>query len=449
MELNNREISSLIWLIGFIFFLLWKSRNGSLNEVTKNLLVAFFNSKIQVILLWGVFWIVVCVQVLRSLDIWDFANLKTTLLWSVSYAFVALMGATKINEERSYFKKAIREVFAVAAVVVFIVEAYSFSIIIELIFVPFLVLVSMVQAFSAKDPDHAQVHKLTGYMLVIAGFVYFGNGVYWAVSDFHGFSTIHNLREFFVPLILSVLFMPYLFLISIIITYEAVGSAVRVMINDESLHNYAMRKALLSFRFDMNGLQRWRRSIGLFRPQSKEQVHDLIAEIKMSQKRERQQQVVPGELGWSPSDAVKFLATENLETDDYHRTFEDQWWASSRVLRIENESLFPGDVVYYVSGDEKAVKRLKLTLNVFDQFGGATSDAQFFAICEALLERAAGHLSVDLLQQAMKGEEIDQVVGGRRVRMVKDDHVHTRMKGYLRTLFVEHSPATGVHLSHE
>ena len=439
MELNNREISSLIWLVVFLSFLLWKSRWKSLNEVFKNLLVAFFNPKIQVVLLWGILWIILCVQIFRSLGAWDFANLKTTWLWGTSYAFVALMGAPRVTEERLYFKKAIREIFAVTAVVVFIAEAYSFSIVAELIFVPFLVLMSMIQAFSAKDPDHAQVHKLTSFMLVIAGLIYIGNGVYRATMDFDGFSTVHNLREFFVPLALSVLFLPYIFAISIIMAYETTGSVIRVMINDKSLQSYAMRQALQSFRFDLNGLQRWKRSIGLFRPQSKEQIQDLIAEIKTSKKRERQQQDISPELGWNPSDAIKFLSDKGLETDDYHRTFENQWWASSRVLKVENESLFPGDVVYYVSGDDIAVKRLKLTLNVFDRLGGTASDVQFFTICKALLERSTGHSPVDLLHQGISGEKIDQLVGGRRVRIVKDDHVHPKMGGYLRTLIIEHS----------
>jgi len=31
-------------------------------------------------------------------------------------------------------------------------------------------------------------------MLVIAGLIYIGNGVYRATMDFDGFSTVHNLR---------------------------------------------------------------------------------------------------------------------------------------------------------------------------------------------------------------------------------------------------------------
>ncbi|NMM87010.1 hypothetical protein B2J88_22015 [Rhodococcus sp. SRB_17] len=392
-------------------------------------------------LLWGIFWIVLCVQSLRLLGFWDFSNLKTTLLWGVSYAFLALMGASKIADERSYLKKSIREIFTMAVLVIFVVDAYNFSIVAELILVPFFVLVSMIHVYSAKKTEQAQVHKLTSFILVVGGLVYLGNGLHQAALDFPGFATAHNLRELSVPLFLSVLFLPYLYVVSIIMTYETVGSATRILIGDDSLHKYAMRQALLHFRLDLNGLQRWRRSVGLFRPKNKEQVQEIISEIKYSKRRERQPEYIASELGWSPSDATRFLANKGLETDDYHRTYEDQWWASSRVLQVENESIFHGDVVYYVSGDKKAVKRLKLTLNVTDGSGGVDSDAQFGVICEALLKRAIGEVPVGLLRQGMDGEKIDQVIGGRRVRLSRDDHAHTKMDGYLRTLFVEHSPS--------
>lgn len=150
MGLNNREISSLVWIFVFIAFLLWKGRKNSLEESLGNLLSAFFNTKIQVILLWGILWVVLCVQGLRFLGLWDFLNLKTTLLWGMSYAFVALIGASKIADERSYFKKSIREIFAVAVLIIFIVDAYSFSLIAELILVPFFALISMIHLYSAK-----------------------------------------------------------------------------------------------------------------------------------------------------------------------------------------------------------------------------------------------------------------------------------------------------------
>lgn len=277
------------------------------------------------------------------------------------------------------------------------------------------------------------------------GSIYLGNGIYQTILSFDGFATMHNLREFLAPLFLSVLFLPYLYAISIIMTYETVGVATRFLIKDESLHSYAMRQALLHFRFDLDCLQRWRRNIGIFHPESKEQILEIISEVKSLKRRERQSEFVPYDLGWSPYASTKFLAKNGLETDDYHRSYDDQWWASSRVLQVENESLFHGSIVYYVSGDEKAVKRLKLTLNVTDGSGGVTSDERFSAICEVLLKHAIGEVPIDLLGHAMNGEQIDKVIGGRRVRLTRDDHVHTKMHGYLRTLIIDTALVTGAH----
>src|SRR5690606_28656306 len=58
----------------------------------------------------------------------------------------------------------------------------------------------------------------------------------------------------------------------------------------------------------------------------------------------------------------RFLASEGLATNDYHRG-HGGWWANSGQLDI-GEALLPSNAVYYLEGEEFVVSRLKLVLNV-------------------------------------------------------------------------------------
>jgi len=338
MDLNNRELAVLVWVAAFFGFTFLKDKNGRVLESFKQLIRAFFAPKIVVVMLWGVLWVVLCVQGLRYLGMWEIGNLKTTLLWGVAFAFVTLLDVNRVSEDKTYFQTTIKESIGVTVLVAFIAEAYSFSFIAEMILFPFLCIVAMMQVMSEKDPKHAAVHTLTNALIVITGLVYLVYGLYMAANDLDAFVTWHNLREFLVPILLSLLFLPYLYMVCILVSYEFILVALRWTFKDDSLRRYAIFQAVARFRFDIDGLRRWKRHTNVFPPGSRESIRQSIQEIKDYQKRERHPPVVSPDLGWCPVAAAKFLADQGLATEDYHRTFDDQWWASSPSLNPNKDA---------------------------------------------------------------------------------------------------------------
>src|SRR5690606_31867165 len=120
----------------------------------------------------------------------------------------------------------------VTAVITFIAETYSFPILAELILFPFLFIVSAMQIMSEKKKEHIAVYKLMTGILVIVGIIYVGYGVSKAATDFNQFVTWNNLREFSIPIFLSLLFLPYLYFLSVVISYELILNRLRWAQND-------------------------------------------------------------------------------------------------------------------------------------------------------------------------------------------------------------------------
>lgn len=440
MELNNRELAIVTWFVLALTYVVWKSRGIPASGAFMNLVRAFFQPRIQVVLLWATLWVVLCVQALRYINIWEVSNLKTTLIWGGAFAFVSIMSVNRIEEERTYFRTTLKETFNVTAIVAFIAEAYTFSLFIELLLVPLAFVVGAMHVLSERKTEHKAVHNLTTWVLVTIVVAYVANGTYSALSNLDEFWSWENLREFSVPLILSAMFLPYLYALSVIMTYEIVGSGITLLFKDRrALHRYAMFQALLSFRLGLEGLRRWKRNIGIFRPESKEQVRSSIKEVKTLMEREAHPPEIQPESGWCPFSARHLLADEGLTTEDYHRTYEDEWWSSSPVLPIDNGTGIRDNAVLFLRGDENAVKRLKLELNVFDKAGGAVSEPRFLSICRTLLRRAIGEPAAALLDCSGTDPQLDAVEAGRRIRFIKENYAHTNTGGYLLTLTIDHS----------
>ncbi len=439
MELSNREWASLLWITAFVGYTLLEDKDGKIAKRFRNVIRAFFAPKIIFILALSSLWIGLCVQVLRYAGAWDVANTKTTLLWAMTFAFVTLLDVNRISEDDTYFRKTVRDSLSATVAVTFIAEAYSFPFVVELVLLPFLALITGVQVFSAKKPEYASVHKLANTLLVVAGFIYVCNGVYMAVNDYQKFATWSTLRELITPIVLSLLFLPYLYIISMLVSYELTFLRIRWVLKDDVLRRYAAFQAILRFRSDLEGLRRWKRHIDVSQPDSREGILASIAEVKANQKKESNPPTVSPELGWCPIAATKFLAEQGLTTGYYHKTYEGQWLASSPMVQLNETAILPDNIAYYIEGDETAAKRLKIKLNVNDSPGCAASDLRFRVTCAALLGMVArGNLPAQQ-EQMFQRDTVTVEVAGRRIRLQKIDFTNA-VKGYSRMLIVDHSP---------
>lgn len=439
MDLSNREISALIWIFLALGYIFHKDKDGNLVGSLKQLVGILFSTKIITILLCAVFWIALCVLGLHYVEMWTTANLKTTILWGFAFAFVALMDANRISEDSTYFKKTVRDTVNATAIITFIAEAYSFSILAELVLFPLLFFVTAMHFMSENKNEHASVHRLMSGVLMAVGCIYIGYGIYVAATDLEGFATWNNLREFFIPIILSLLFLPYLYLISILISYELTWVNLRFSIKDISLRRYAMFQAMIRFHFDLEGVRRWKRNVGAYPPESREGILESISEVKEYQKRERNPSNVSPETGWCPIAATEFLLSENLKTSDYHRIYDNEWWASSTYLTINEESLFSSKIAYYISGDEQAVKRLKLVLNVNNNEDSEVAEARFHQVCDGLFLSSIGDVPSEVLERISHDEDAEMVVNGRQIRLRKEVFVNASRGGYSRTMTIDYN----------
>jgi hypothetical protein len=437
MDLSNREMSALIWISIVLVYAFYKDKDKNLLDSLKSLVCILFSPKIITILLGAALWIILSVKGLHYIEVWTIANLKTTILWSFAFAFITLMDANRISEDSTYFKTTVRDTVNVTAIITFIAEAYGFSLLAELVLFPLLFFITAMRVMSENKNEHASVHRLMSGVLVTVGCIYIGYGVYMAATDFENFATWNNLREFFIPIILSLLFLPYLYLISILISYELTWFNLRFSIKDTSLRRYAMFQAMIRFHFDLEGVRRWKRNVGAYPPEGREGILASISEVKKYQKRERNPSNVSPETGWCPIAATEFLQSENLKTSDYHRIYDNEWWASSTYLTINEESLFSSKIAYYISGDEQAVKRLKLVLNVNNNEDSEVAEARFHQVCEALFLSSIGDAPSKVLERISHDEDAKMEFNGRQIRLCKEAFVNSSRRGYSRTMIID------------
>lgn len=100
--------------------------------------------------------------------------------------------------------------------------------------------------------------------------------------------------------------------------------------------------------------------------------------------------IVPTSQGWSPYEATRYLSSHDLPTRDYHRSHEDEWFASATLFGLGDDPYLPSNLGYYVTGDEAAAKSLKLRLSVNQPAKEKEVETHFIKRAEILIESALG-----------------------------------------------------------
>lgn len=435
LSLTNREIAWLVWLgIVLATLLVQKSMRGLL----WNLMQAFCARPILLSVGAMLAYVGVCVLLLSALQLWQWDNLKTTLLWCVTFAFVTMVDVNRLSEDSTFYGRTVRDAVSVTALVLLVVEFKSFPLLAEFFIVPGMVFLGLCVAIVQTREEAKDARRLVEGMASIVGLalVIYGLTAIWRQpGEFFSWVTV---REFLVPVALSLLFLPFMYALSAYAAYERIFLRLAFVLPDEPLRRYAKTKSIFAFAGNTDSMRRWGRNIGIEHPTSREDVDRSIHEVLEAKRREQSPPDIPAALGWSPYSAEAFLAADGLSTDDYHKSFDDLWCAMSKVREIDDE-LFPNTASYAVEGNKDAATRLKLTLDIFNTMQEPSARELFVQMAKRLIRTALpGYEPEELLKAAQSAKCFYARVACADIRLSREDWKNGRLSGYKLLLSVTH-----------
>ncbi len=145
--------------------------------------------------------------------------------------------------------------------------SYSFSLWIELLLVPVLLIIVVMNTMAETKEEYAPAKRLTDGMLLVFGLVVLAYSGFKIYTGFNNFASADNLRAFLLPVILSLAFMPFLYLFTLYITYETLFTRVDIFIKeDRKLARFAKWRVFRLCHFNLKRLNRF----------SKEQIINFI-----------------------------------------------------------------------------------------------------------------------------------------------------------------------------
>lgn len=427
MELNSREIATLIWL-GFVAaaILLMPTMRKSLGGLWQ----AFTQKKLLQVVTVFAMYVGLMIWFLYVVCWWDWDQLKNTIIWTFLVALVAVFHSNKIADEPGYFRNWIMENFQAQAFIQFLVTLYTYPLPVELVVIPFVTLLTGMIAVGQNSPKTKPTAAILTNVLGVLALVFFGYALVMTVMDFWTYATVQTWRDLYIPIVLSLLFLPFIFVLYVFMSYETTFSALPFSIKDDRLRRGAKWRSILAFGPNVDLLRRWQRHVALHQPTDKATLKAGIREVKRARRREHEKTPVDATLGWAPGLAKDFLKDTGFSTRDYHRSYDEEWFASSSMVEI-GDGIIPNNIAYYLEGTEAAVTTLKLKLNVNEIATSAQAQDKFLEVGSVLLNKAVG------ASPLQNSAPMEIIVGNYRIAIKKDEWTGGIKGGYDLMLIIE------------
>lgn len=441
-DLSNREIATLFYL-GLLLsaVLLWKEGRRAALGVAR----AFFAPKLAQIWLLMSLYVAACVWLLAWLGVWEWPNLKSTLLWWMTVGFTSVFDTQRLRGKPHLVYQLQRDVFTLSAAVLFIAELVSFPLWVELLMLPSLVLLTLLIAageHQSHKPGMPQTLKLLRGLQTLAGLTILSFS-YWLVSrSITHYWSMNTLREFGIPLLLWMMFIPFVFLLAVYMAYEEAFIRLQTGPKQATILRYARWRSILAFGWNTDAVRRLTRDIRGLDITDKQGIKEAIRDIKQRLKAEKNPPTIERAEGWSPHAARLFLEDYDLVTDDYHRT-PWEWFAHVSSVKLNDRAL-ADRMSYYLTGNERAVTRLRLALDGSNQNDAKEARCAFDERALTLLAKAFDAeraMTIYLSTQASEPEAM--IIDGIRVSLDRSDWGDADLGGYVKSLTIQHPKHSG------
>ena len=428
--LNNREIAISLWLLAISIYILFSSKMAEVRNAFKGVIAAFFVRRIMTVLCLMIAYMAIVIYWLSELELWDFEQLKNTVFWCFSVGFMSLFKLEKIKQDKHFFKHSVLGNLKLLAILQFVVGVYTFSLWVVFLLVPVLALLGAMLAIAENDRKHHQVKVFLEYCLSSFGVVLIVYTLYMLMTDFDEFGKEKTAYDFFVPPLLTLCYLPFVFFMLVYSTYEQVFVRLRRTIKSR-LHRYTAKLyAFILFNFRLSLLERWSFQVAKANIESHSDLIDTFKYICKARHSEKNPKDVPKEQGWSPYKAKEFLVNEGLNTGFYNRSFEEDWFASSPMKEFSN-GIIPDNIAYYVEGSEDVAKALKLKVNVNDASRAHQACEKLEAMAEALSMSSLRLPLSDEMKSAISGcNSYSEKVEDKTIALVVEHWPNHKFNGF-------------------
>lgn len=239
LGLDSRETAFVVWAVLIVGYV--AVRSAGFRSSAQALLRITVGSILAIFIFAATAYLALTVWLLKVVGYWNSPLTKTTLVWFVGTGLVTAF-STKRKDER-YFQRLVLRNVGLAAVITYVMNIHPFPLYVWIVLVPIVLLLAGCLALAQVDPQYAAAEKPCEYVLSGIGIAALTFSIVYVIRHFDELTTGQGGKEFLLPLVLTVSFIPFFYAVALVIVYETTLTMARIRM-DDSLYRRIRREVI-------------------------------------------------------------------------------------------------------------------------------------------------------------------------------------------------------------
>jgi len=233
-QFTHRDIATLFWLLIIFVFLITKK------EIKQGFLWLFNRQSLSTYL---IFFLIVFFFFffLSIIWIWDFSLLKDTIFFSIWFLIPLFLNIEKIDDWKKHIQEIFKEYISFLFVFSFFINLQPLPLFWEILLQPILVIFYWWMTVDDVNKENQKVKSFASIILsVIVGSTIIFSVTSIIKNDIQ-VMTLQNFKSFLLPIILTILSFPILYLLRLYMVYEDFYVSIKTKGNID-LQRFVLRK---------------------------------------------------------------------------------------------------------------------------------------------------------------------------------------------------------------
>ena len=253
-SITNRDIALCFWLL--VLFA-WSISKPAIRGSLASLWNAFARRQILVAFGLAAATTAGLAYLLSIAGLWTLSQLKGTVIWFLVACVPSMMDIPKLSEDFGLFRKAALKNFELSVLVDFYINLFHAPLLVEIIVLPVATtLTAMLVLAENKEELKPAIRPITNALVTI-GVLWFLFQTYKLFTSFAELRDLNTIRDFALPLLLNLAFLPVLVLYAVYAAYDSVFARVKYVVKEPSLRPFTRFALLLRCRWNYMRLRRW------------------------------------------------------------------------------------------------------------------------------------------------------------------------------------------------
>ena len=215
--LSTREWATIIWiLILSVYVLINKKTRYSALDVIK---ILFGKNLIKIWIITSLYVILITLLFSKT-SIWDNCYIKDIIIWYITSGVIFCFNAASRESDEQYIWKVLKDNLKFTIVIEFFYSTFTFSFWIELLIIPVITFLAMIDAYANTREEYKVVHKFMQVVLAIISIWFFFETFKLGLKEYKELNILNAFVSFMIPIVYFILILPLEYLIELYSKYE-------------------------------------------------------------------------------------------------------------------------------------------------------------------------------------------------------------------------------------